>query len=167
MTPNPASRLRRWLDRVYFGAALLAAACLAGIAVLVLAQIVGRWFGVAVPSAEEFAGYLLAAATFLALAHALRERAHIRVELVSARLPAAAQGIVEGAVLLIALVFAAWAGWHAAWMVWESWSFGEVASGHVAVPLWLPQLPMALGIAVFALALLDASVVHLFGRRRD
>ncbi|HRQ64999.1 MAG TPA: TRAP transporter small permease subunit [Xanthomonadaceae bacterium] len=161
------SRLRTALDRLYYGAGVLAAACLAGIAVLVLAQIVGRWFGVLVPSAEDFAGYLLAAATFLALAHALREGAHIRVELVSARLPAAVRSFVEGIVLLVALAFALWAAWHAGVMVFESWSFAEVSSGHVAVPMWLPQLPMALGIAVFALALLDTAMTHLLRTRSD
>jgi TRAP-type C4-dicarboxylate transport system permease small subunit len=161
------SRLRAGLDGLYFGAGVLAAACLVGIVTLVLAQIVGRWFGVLVPAAEDFAGYLLAALTFLALAHALREGAHIRVELVSARLPRPARFVVECVVLLVALAFALWAAWHAGEMVYESWAFGEVSSGQVAVPLWLPQLPMAVGIAVFALALLDTAIVHVSAKRAE
>lgn len=148
----------RALDRLYLGASALAAACLVGIALLVLAQIVGRWFGVVVPSAEDFAGYLLAAATFLALAPTLKAGGHVRVDLLWTRLPSRGRAAVESCVLLLGLLFAVWAAWHAGAMVVESWRFGEVASGHVPVPLWIPQAPMAIGLAVFALALLDTAL---------
>jgi TRAP-type C4-dicarboxylate transport system permease small subunit len=160
------SALRRGLDHLYLGAGLLAAACLALLALLVLAQIVGRWFGMMVPAAEDFAGYLLAAASFMALAHTLREGAHIRVNLVTERLPTRLRYRLEGLVLAIGALFALWATWHAGAMVLESWRFGEVASGQLALPLWLPQAPLALGLAVFALALIDAAVAHLRGTRR-
>ena len=130
-------------------------------ALLVLAQIVGRWFGLVVPSAEDFAGYLLAASTFLALAPTLKAGAHIRVDLLWTRLPARGRNAVESCVLLLGVLFTVWAAWHAGAMVVESWRFGEVSSGHVAVPLWLPQAPMAIGLAVFAVALLDTAVQRL------
>jgi TRAP-type C4-dicarboxylate transport system permease small subunit len=158
------SALRRILDALYRGAGLAAAACIVLLALLVLAQIVGRWFGVVVPAAEDFAGYLLAAASFLALAHTLREGAHIRVRLVTERLPVRLRAGIEGLVLLVGSLFALWAAWHAGAMVLESWQFGEVASGSVAVPLWLPQAPLALGLGVLALALLDACLAHLRGK---
>jgi TRAP-type C4-dicarboxylate transport system permease small subunit len=154
------SALRRILDALYRGAGLAAAACIVLLALLVLAQIVGRWFGVVVPAAEDFAGYLLAASSFLALAHALREGTHVRVSLVTERLPPRLRVPLEGVVLLVGTLFALWTTWHMAAMTIESWRFGEVASGSVAVPLWMPQAPLALGLAVLALALLDATVLH-------
>src|SRR6266581_1736957 len=82
--------MRRALDRLYAFALWLAAGCLLGIAVLVALQIAGRLLdgtlvlfglsraGLIVPSLDEIAGYLLAAASFLALAGTLKAGAHIR-----------------------------------------------------------------------------------------
>jgi TRAP-type C4-dicarboxylate transport system permease small subunit len=39
--------------------------------------------------------------------------------------------------------------------VLDSWRFDEVAQGMLAVPLWIPQLSMAIGMALFALMMLD------------
>src|SRR4051794_23834160 len=77
---------RRVLDRVYELSGCLAGLCLVAIAVLVLAQIVGRLLGILVPSADDFAGYAMGASVFLALAHTLRAGGHIRVSLIIDRL---------------------------------------------------------------------------------
>ncbi|MDZ7810156.1 MAG: TRAP transporter small permease subunit [Arhodomonas sp.] len=59
---------------------MAAALCLAAIAVLILAQTVGRVLGFSVPSANELAGFCVAASTFLALAHTLNHGGHIRAQ---------------------------------------------------------------------------------------
>ncbi|MEI8632394.1 TRAP transporter small permease subunit [Vibrio sp. PP-XX7] len=47
---------------------------------------VGRWFGVIIPSSDDFAGFLLAASSFLGLAYTFRAGGHIRVSLFTAHL---------------------------------------------------------------------------------
>jgi len=59
---SPVFLMRRLLDRLYLGAGALAGLCLVMMALLILGQIVGRWFGVVIPSTEDFSGFLLAAA---------------------------------------------------------------------------------------------------------
>src|SRR3546814_12850629 len=76
------------MDRLFTACGGLAALFPVGICVLVLAQVVGRLMGVAVPSADEFAGYCMSASAFLALGYALRHNGHIRVTLLLDRLPA-------------------------------------------------------------------------------
>ena len=71
--------MRRLLDRLYLAGGVIAGICLVLMALLILAQIVARWFGVIVPSTEDFSGFLLAAASFLALAYTLRSGGHISV----------------------------------------------------------------------------------------
>ena len=51
-----------------------------------------------IPSYADFSGFMLAASTFLALAHTLRAGGHIRVNLVAARLPHRAQVAMEALV---------------------------------------------------------------------
>ena len=73
--------MRILLDKLYTGAGIIAGSCIVLITLMILAQIVGRWFGVIIPSTEDFSGYLLSAASFLALAYTFRQGGHIRVTL--------------------------------------------------------------------------------------
>lgn len=147
--------MRNLLNQIYLVAAVIAGICLVLMTLLILAQIVGRWFGVLVPSTEDFSGFLLAAASFLALPHALRSGSHIRVSLFVSRLSARWRKPVEILVLLIAVTFAVYAAWSVTSMVIESYDFAELTQGYIALPLWLPQLPLAIGLTLFSVALVD------------
>jgi len=47
--------------------------------------------------------------------------------------------------------------------VYESWIFEELSQGYIAVPIWIPQLPMALGAVLFFIALVDDIVSSFMG----
>jgi hypothetical protein len=49
-------------------------------------------------------------------------------------------------------------------MVWESYLFEEVSTGYIAVPIWMPQIPVALGILMLNIAILD-DVISLLRRQ--
>ena len=38
-------------------------------------------------------------------------------------------------------------------MTWQSWQFNELSQGLVPIPMWIPQIGMALGTAVLFLAM--------------
>ncbi|MCD9148552.1 TRAP transporter small permease [Pseudophaeobacter flagellatus] len=83
LSPTPMSRalrpVQRLLDRVYLLSGILASLCMITILALILAQMVARWSSLTFPGSTEYAGYAMAATSFLALAHALTRGAHIRV----------------------------------------------------------------------------------------
>ena len=147
--------MRKLLNNIYLSAAVIAGICLLLMTLLILAQIVGRWFDVLIPSTEDFSGFLLAAASFLALPYALRNGSLIRVSLFISQLPLRWRKPVEVIVLLIAIGFAAFAAWSVSLMVIESGEFEELTQGYIAVPLWLPQTPLAIGLILFCTALID------------
>ncbi len=62
---------------------------------------------------------------------------------------------------LLALLFA----WYSMRLAWQSYDYHDISTGNDATPLWLPQLAMALGTVVFALAMLDELVLEWRGRR--
>lgn len=164
--PNPApSLIRKLLDRLYVSAGAAAGLCLVIMALLILAQIVGRWFGVVIPSTEDFSGFLLASASFLALAYTLRSGGHIRVSLVITHLQGRARRLVEGVVLLLALLLVGYAAWSTLLLVLESYRFEELSQGYIPVLLWIPQMPMAVGLLVLEIALLDEWVLLLRGEQ--
>jgi TRAP-type C4-dicarboxylate transport system permease small subunit len=126
------------------------------ILLVILAQVVGRFVGFVVPSALELAGFATAGLIFLGLAPTLRAGGHIRVVLVQQKLPPRARGWLEGLSLLLSVVAAFYAAFHAWGKAWESLRFGDLAPGLLPLPLWMPLALLALGLSVFALALLEA-----------
>lgn len=146
--------MEKLLDRLFVACGALAACFLVGIAVLVLAQIVGRFFGVAVPSADEFAGYCLSASSFLALSYALRQGSHIRVTLLIDRVPARLRRFTEVICVAGGLSLSGYLTWFTAEMVWFSYSFGDVTQGLVPIPLWIPQCGMLIGVTMLLFAFL-------------
>jgi TRAP-type C4-dicarboxylate transport system permease small subunit len=156
--------VRALLDGLYRVSGVVAAIFLALIAALVLAQIVGRMLGMLVPSTDDIAGFFLIATSFLALAHTLKSRAHVRVELVLHRLSPAARRPIELAAFAIGALITGYFAYFTIELAWLSWRFGDMSQGIVAIPLWIPQCVMALGLIILAIALLDELIVVLRGR---
>ena len=152
---------------MYLAAGWLAAGCILAIAVLVTAQIslnlVTRVFGVplTIPSYADFSGFLLAAASFLAAPWTMRSGGHIRVSLVTSRLPKSTQRYVELGVLAMAVVLVGYACFYIAVLIGESWQFNDLSPGIIAVPLWIPQSIMGVGMGLLLVSLLDALVTNL------
>jgi TRAP-type C4-dicarboxylate transport system permease small subunit len=160
------SGLRRLLDGLYDGAAWLAAACMVGLLAMVLLSIVSRELHFMVPGTDAYAGYLMAAAGFLALAHTLKRGEHIRVTLLLSALQGRPRRALEVWALAAASALALLFAWYSARLVWQSWQFDDVSTANDATPLWIPQLAMAAGTAVLAIAFVDDLVLELLGRRR-
>lgn len=157
--------MRAALDRLYDAAAWLAAASMIGLLVMVLLSIAGRQFGFYVPGTDAYAGYLMAAAGFLALAHTLKRREHIRVTLVLNLAGARTRRALEWVSLLVALLVAVLLAWYSVRLAWQSHAFNDISTGNDATPLWIPQLSMAAGTLILLVALVDEFVLEMRGRR--
>ena len=131
------------------------------ILVLTLLQVVTRYLHVSVSGLSEYAGYVMAASTFLALAHALNSGTHIRIE-TFAKLLGRHRIWLDIWALGVTAVIAAWFAYYSCSMVWWSLKFNDVSTGLDATPLWIPQSAMALGSVMFAVALADNFVQLLF-----
>lgn len=156
--------MRRALDALYDGAAWLAALCMIGLLGMVLLSIVSRQLHFHVPGTDAYAGYLMAGAGFLALAHTLKKGEHIRVTLVINALKGGARRALEVWSLAAATLLAVLSAFYACRLSWQSHQFHDISTGNDATPLWIPQLCMAIGCAAFALAFLDAIVARWRGR---
>lgn len=158
--------MRRLLDALYLGAAWLAALCMVALLVMVLLGIVSRQLNFHVPGTDAYAGYLMAAAGFLALAHTLKAGEHIRVTLLLHSLHGRARKAMEVWALFAASALALLFSYYSARLVWQSHQFHDISTGNDATPLWLPQLAMAVGTAVLAIAFIDELVLELRGQRK-
>ena len=146
--------VRRWLDLVYMASGYLAAASMVCILVLTMLQVVSRLAGINVRGLSDYAGYFMAASAFLAFAHTLNRGAHIRIEIVLSGL-GKYRGWGEKWALAASATIAAWFAYHSCAMVYWSYVLGDVSQGLDATPVWIPQLSMAFGACLFAVALAD------------
>jgi TRAP-type C4-dicarboxylate transport system permease small subunit len=153
--------LRRVLDRLYAASGALAALCLASICVLMLAQAVGREFGLLIRAADDITSWLCAAAAFLALGHTFRHGELVRVGLFIDQLGPAKRRIAEIAALTLTALFVGYMAVAVTKFVYESWKFKEVAQGLLKIPIWIPQLCFAFGILIFFVAVVDELIAVL------
>ena len=156
--------LTRSLDAIYRAAGVLAGVFLVAICVIVSAQIVARQLGTIIPSADEFAGFCLAATSFLGLAFSFRQGSHIRVTLFVRGFQCLSGQVLLSLALATAAAITLILAWHTLAMVFQNFTRGEVTSGLVPVPLWLPQIGMAAGVTLFGIALIEDLVRALTGR---
>jgi TRAP-type C4-dicarboxylate transport system permease small subunit len=156
--------MRRLLDALYLGAGYLAAAFLFVVFALMMVLSVGRQFGVNVPAGDDFAAWSMAALSFLGLAHTFKKGEMIRVGLLLEKLSGRPKQAIEIFAHAVGLAFIGYFAWAAGRFAYDSWRFNDMAQGTVAVPLWIPQLGMLLGLALLALALADELVTVLSGR---
>ena len=157
--------LRRMLDALYDGAAALAALFMVLLLVMVMLSVIGRQLHFNIPGVDAYAGYMMAATGFLALAHTLKRGEHIRVTLLLSALTGSTRRAFEIWSLFAATALALLSAYYSGKLAWQSYAFHDISTGNDATPLWLPQLTMALGTAVLAIAFIDELVLELRGRR--
>ena len=157
--------LRRTLDRIYGGAAWVSALFMIGTLAMILLSIGGRLLDFHVHGTDAYAGYCMAAAAFMALGHTLKRGEHIRVTLILDHAGPRTRHALELWSHVAGLFCALLLAWFSMRLVWQSYQFNDVSQGTDATPLWIPQLGMALGSAIFALAITDEFVAVLRGER--
>jgi TRAP-type C4-dicarboxylate transport system permease small subunit len=134
-----------------------------GVLLMVGASIAGREFGFYLRGSDAYAGYCMAAASFLALAQTLRRREHIRVQIILDHTPPAMHRGLEILCHVVGAIFAGALAFFSARLVWASYTLNDISQANDATALWIPQLTMAIGCAIFLIAMLDGLVETLVG----
>lgn len=157
--------MRYILDRIYGAAAWTAALFMIGTLLMILLSVSGRLLDFHVRGTDAYAGYCMAAAAFLALAHTLKRGEHIRVTLILDHAGHRGRQALELWSHVAGLLCAILLAWFATRLAWQSFQFHDISQGTDATPLWIPQTGMALGSAIFAVAIADELVAVLRGER--
>jgi TRAP-type C4-dicarboxylate transport system permease small subunit len=157
--------LRRWLDHLHAGGAVLAGVLLVAVAALTLVPIAARLLGLPAHSWDEVATFCMAASAFMGLACTWRAGAHVRMELLVARLRGRAARTAELFALAITLAVCLVFAWFAARFAWLSYTMNDLSQGLLPIPLWLPQSGMVLGLALLCLAVAESLVDAMRGGR--
>lgn len=156
--------MRRFLDTLYLTSGYVAACCMVAIGLTIIAQICGRFVGIAIDSTET-AGFSLAGLTFFGLAYTFRQGEHIRVTLFLRLVRTPFRKFVELFTIGFCIVFIGYLTYWAFDFVYFSHKFGDISPGLLAIPFWIPRLAMALGSFIFLTALIDEFVSVVLGAK--
>jgi TRAP-type C4-dicarboxylate transport system permease small subunit len=157
--------MRAFLNRIYDSAAALAALFMCLMLVMVLLSIAGREFNFHLRGTDAYAGYCMAASGFLALAHTLKRGEHIRVTVLISRFRGTWLKGIELWALGMATFLACLLAYYSIRLSWQSYTFHDISTSNDATPLWIPQIAMALGTLVLAIAFIDELVLEWLGKR--
>lgn len=153
--------IRKTLDGLYGLAGALAALCLIAILGLIVVQMLARWTGEVFPGAPDYAGYAMAAASFLAFANALNKGSHIRVSILLNAVGPRFKYVLE----IWCFAIGTAVGWYMVYYIWRmigfAIRFNDVSQGQDATPMWIAQMPIMVGAVILAIALTDSLVTLL------
>lgn len=147
--------LRQTLDRLYLIGGVLAALFLIGILFLIVLQMLARWFGEVFAGAPDYAGYFMAAASFLAFAYALNHGAHIRVSIMLNAMSDRGRRFGEIWCFGIGSALSTYFAFYAIKAVYWSRLLNDISQGQDAMPIWIPQMSMAIGSVLLAICFWD------------
>ena len=157
-TASPEARntapIHQLLDRVYLWCGYAAATFLFLILFIIIIQIGIRYSGHNMNGLQTYAGYMMAASTFLGLPYALINGSHIRIETIT-KLLGRGQRPLDLAAFFIGTLITAWFAYYACNMVFTSWRIDDISTDLDATPLWIPQATMAIGAVLFCVAMAD------------
>ena len=164
--PVPESGLARILRHVRRSAALAAGAAMLLMMLVGAMDVVGtNVFAKPIPAAFEFMATLMVVVVFFSVALAQAQRAHIRVAILTDRLPPPLRWLTDSLQFLCNFAFfvlIAWFGWKSGL---RSFEVGEYASGAVNWPTFPARFALAVGASLMALQCLYDLIAHLLGRR--
>lgn len=158
--------MRKALDHLYNAAGYLAAFFMVGVLLMVLASVAGRLLGFNLRGSDAYAGYAMAAASFLALAHTLRCGEHIRVTLFMDRFEGRLRRPLDLWSHAAGAFFCGALAWFSVRLVFVSREFNDISQGNDATPLWIPQIAMAVGSVILLVAVVDGFVALVRGGDR-
>jgi TRAP-type C4-dicarboxylate transport system permease small subunit len=135
--------------------------------VLIAVDIVTRsLFNFSLEVSDEVGGYMLVAIAFLSLSACHVNHSFHEVEFVQARLTARARSLSHLIFGLLSRVACVLLAWQFVRLEMSSWRFGDVAPTYLSTPLWLPQLPMALGMIALCFSLCRTLIAEAKRLRR-
>ncbi len=157
--------MRAFLDKLYDAAGYAAAFFMVGTLLMVVAGIADRMFALGLRGTDMYAGYSMAASGFLALAHTLKRGEHIRVALILQAVAPKAKHALEIWSHAVGTLLSGAFAFYAIRLAYQSHEFNDISTGNDATPLWIPQIPMAVGAIVLCIALLDDLLLEFRGKR--
>lgn len=157
-TPDAEAQIgamAKTIDWLSNGAGAICGIAILGLVFIISFEVIARYlFNSPTSWVTEYSLYIFVGTSFLAAGYAHLEDSHIRVEVFLDRLSLNARQLSLQMSAWVGLLFMLVAAWQMIIFVGSEYQGGAKAWGLLATPLWIPETPVAVGLSIFALAVL-------------
>ncbi len=138
------------------GGVFIASGLLIALVVLILVEITLRYFfNTSTMRADEYSGYLYLALVCFGFGHTFVRDGHIRITFLTAKLSTKASSWIDICAGLVTVALLLFALYRTARLAWDSYQTGVVSEAVSATPLFIPQLALPIGFALFIIAVIS------------
>lgn len=146
-------------------AGVTAAAALAAAVVVVCQMVVLRYFlGHSTVWQTEFVTFAVVGATFIGSPYVLLTKGHVNVDLLPLYLGHRSRVALALLASVLSLAFCLVIGWYSALYLYEVWSEGWHTETVWALPLWIPVMPLPIGMGLLSLQYVADILCLITGR---
>jgi len=135
--------------------AFVASVLLIALVCLILVEIVLRYvFNTSTMLSDEYSGYLYLALTCFGLGYTFLRDGHIRITVITSKLSTKKAALVDSFAGIVTLGVLGFAFYRTVLLSWDSFQTGVRSEGVSATPIWMAQLSLPLGLALFMIAVM-------------
>lgn len=156
-----------WLEtlnrRLSKGGAYISSTLFVALVVLVMTEIIGRsFFDYSTMLADEYSGYFYLGAVFFGLAFTFNEDVHIRINIVTSRLSKDKQRYIDILAGTLATLILSFALYYSYLFMIDSHEMEMLSENVSETPLYLTQIPIVIGMALFVFASFTFTLSRIF-----
>lgn len=141
--------------KLSYGSAFLASLLLIALTTLILVEITLRsFFNTSTMLSDEYSGYLYLALVCFGFGYTFLKDGHIRITVLTSRLSTKASSFVDIFAGLMTLVVLFFILYRTIILTFDSYQTGVVSEGVSATPIYLAQLSLPLGFALFIIVVI-------------
>jgi TRAP-type C4-dicarboxylate transport system permease small subunit len=149
--------------KLSYGGAFIASGLLIALVLLILVEVVLRYFfNTSTMRADEYSGYLYLALVCFGFGFTFLKDGHIRITFLTAKISSKSSSLVDIFAGAITLGLLAFMFYRTLLLVWDSYQTGVVSEAVSATPLFIPQLALPLGLLLFMIAVSAVIVQRMF-----
>ncbi|NIA11669.1 MAG: TRAP transporter small permease subunit [Nitrospiraceae bacterium] len=149
-------KIVRTIDRLSFLGAYLSAVLLVIIVLLIVINVIlMSFFNSSIMITDEYSAYMFAAFVMLSLSFTLKENAHIKITVISSKLPKEISKILKIITTLLAFFMSVFALYYSIFMVWQAYVYQMRADTVAQTLIYIPQIFMPIGFLMLSLQLVS------------
>jgi len=150
-------------DKLSKGGAYISSTLFVALVVLIMTEIIGRsFFDYSTMLADEYSGYFYLAAVFFGLAFTFNEKAHIRINIVTIKLSENKQRYIDIFAGVLATLILSFALYYSYLFMIDSKDMEMLSENVSETPLYLTQIPIVIGMALFVFAAFVFTLKRIF-----
>jgi C4-dicarboxylate transporter DctQ subunit len=151
---DPLGRVLDAVDALSMAGAWAAVLCILAILGLIVGEVAARnLLNYSIHFAWEFSAYLMGATFMLGAGYALRAGAQIRVALLISGVRESVARIIDVGATALSAAIVSYLTYALLLLTWLSWLRNSKSAMASELPLWIPQLALAVGAAILTLQL--------------